>query len=46
MAKVAVSLKLASVHVDCDFYESMMLVLDRLFTIDAFADGCAIYFDG
>lgn len=43
--KIAPGLKLAFVHIDCDFYESTMLVLDRLFTIDAFSDGCAVYFD-
>jgi hypothetical protein len=45
LPKVETGLKLAFVHIDCDFYESTMEVLDRLFTIDAFADGCAIYFD-
>jgi hypothetical protein len=39
------NIKLAMVHIDCDFYESTMDVLDRLFTIDAFSDGCAIFFD-
>jgi hypothetical protein len=38
-------IKFAMVHIDCDLYESTMDVLDRLFTIDAFSDGCAIYFD-
>jgi len=38
-------LKLALVHIDCDFYASTLEVLDRLFAIDAFADGCALYFD-
>lgn len=38
-------LKLAFVHIDCDFYESTFAVLDRLFTIEALQDGCAIYFD-
>jgi O-methyltransferase len=45
LPKVQPGLKLAMVHIDCDFYASTMEVLDRLFTIDAFADGCAIYFD-
>jgi hypothetical protein len=39
------STRFALVHVDCDFYESTMDVLDRLFANDAFAAGCAIYFD-
>jgi len=38
-------LKLAFVHIDCDFYESTFTVLDRLFAIDALQDGCAIFFD-
>lgn len=37
--------KFAMVHIDCDYYESTMDVLTRLFEIDAFSDGCAIYFD-
>ncbi len=31
----AAGLKLAFVHIDCDFYQSTVEVLDRLFTIDA-----------
>jgi Macrocin-O-methyltransferase (TylF) len=45
MPKLAPGLKLAMVHIDCDFYESTITVLDRLFTLDALADGCAIFFD-
>ena len=45
MPKVEAGLKLALVHIDCDFYESTTDVLDRLFTIDAFSDGCALFFD-
>jgi len=45
LPKFAPGIKFAFVHIDCDFYESTMQVLDRLFAIDAFADGCAIYFN-
>lgn len=45
MPTLHAGLELAFVHIDCDFYESTMDVLDRLFTIDALSDGCAIYFD-
>lgn len=45
MPKLQPGLELAMVHVDCDFYESTMDVLDRLFTIDAFSDGCVVFFD-
>ncbi len=45
MPKINPGLKLAFVHIDCDFYASTMDVLDRLFTIGAFSDGCAVYFD-
>jgi O-methyltransferase len=45
MPKIDPGLKLAFVHIDCDFYASTMDVLDRLFTIGAFSDGCAVYFD-
>jgi len=45
MPSVQPGQKYALVHIDCDFYESTMDVLDRLFAIDAFSDGCAIYFD-
>jgi O-methyltransferase len=43
--KLEPGLKFAMVHIDCDFYASTMDVLDRLFVIDAFSDGCAIFFD-
>jgi hypothetical protein len=39
------AVKFAMVHIDCDLYESTMDVLDRLFSIDAFSDGCAVFFD-
>ncbi len=45
MPTLVAGLELAFVHIDCDFYESTMDVLDRLFAIGAFSDGCAIYFD-
>jgi hypothetical protein len=45
MPKLEPGLKLAMIHIDCDFYDSTFTVLDRLFAIDAFADGCAIFFD-
>jgi O-methyltransferase len=45
MPRLEPGLKLAMVHIDCDFYASTMDVLDRLFAIDAFSDGCAIFFD-
>lgn len=45
MPKLDSGIRFAMVHIDCDLYESTMDVLDRLFTIDAFADGCAIFFD-
>lgn len=45
MPKVQPGLKLAFAHIDCDFYQSTIEVLDRLFAIDAFSDGCALYFD-
>jgi hypothetical protein len=45
MPNLPAGTKFALVHIDCDFYESTMDVLERLFAIDAFADGCAIYFD-
>jgi hypothetical protein len=37
--------RFALVPIDCDFYESTMDVLDRLFSAGAFSDGCAVYFD-
>lgn len=37
--------RFAMIHIDCDFYESTMDVLDRLFMLNAFSDGCAVYFD-
>jgi len=45
MPTLEVGPKFAMVHIDCDFYESTMDVLDRLFANDAFSDGCAVYFD-
>lgn len=38
-------IRFAFVHIDCDLYESTFSVLDHLFQNDAFADGCALYFD-
>jgi hypothetical protein len=43
--KLEPGLKLAMVHIDCDFYQSTMEVLDGLFKIDALTDGCALFFD-
>jgi hypothetical protein len=45
LSKLEPGLKFALVHIDCDFYSSTTEVLERLFEIDAFADGCAIFFD-
>jgi hypothetical protein len=45
MPQLDSSIRFAMVHIDCDLYESTLDVLDRLFTLDAFSDGCAIYFD-
>jgi hypothetical protein len=45
MPRLDADTKFAMIHIDCDLYESTMDVLDRLFSIDAFSDGCAVYFD-
>lgn len=37
--------KFGLVHIDCDYYESTIQVLDHLFGKDMIADGCTILFD-
>lgn len=45
LVKLAPGTKFSMIHIDCDFYASTLAVLERLFEIDAFSDGCAIFFD-
>jgi len=37
--------KAALVHVDCDLYQSTVEVLQRLYEMDVFQDGCVLMFD-
>jgi len=37
--------KYSLVHIDCDLYSSTIDVLDGLFSIEAVAEGCKIFFD-
>lgn len=37
--------RLAMVHIDCDFYESTIQVLEYLFKHQMFSDGCMVFFD-
>jgi hypothetical protein len=45
LSQIPAGHKFALVHVDCDYYESTIQVLDHLFAHDMIADGCTILFD-
>lgn len=45
LRQIPVSQKFAVIHIDCDYYESTMQVLDHLFGHNMISDGCTILFD-
>ena len=45
LPKIPDGTKFALIHLDCDFYESTMQVLDGLFGNDRLSDGCILLFD-
>lgn len=45
MPKLPAHLRFAVIHIDCDFYESTKVILDRLLGTGMLSDGCTILFD-
>ncbi len=45
LERIPAGTRFAVVHIDCDYYESTIQVLDHLFKNDMMSDGCTILFD-